>query len=127
MFGIILISHGNLALEMLNSVKMIMGDIENIEVLTLMPEDDPAMIESSIKDIISKSEGGSYIIAADLYGGSPSLNAVKTLSENVSMVTGMNLPMIIELISQRNSGAAFKDAVNAAVNAAKDGVILCNI
>lgn len=126
MFGIILISHGKLALEMLNSVKMIMGDIENIEVLTLMPEDDPAIIENSIRDIVSKARDENYIIAADLYGGSPSLNAVKTLSKNVSMVTGMNLPMIIELISQRNSGAEFTDAVNSAVNAAKDGVILCN-
>lgn len=96
---LILISHGNLCLELKKSVEMIMGPQEEIYAVTLQPEEGQAEFLQKFKETIADID--EFVVFADLYGGTPCNVAAKMLlsGSNFKLYTGMNMAMIIDYLN----------------------------
>lgn len=95
----ILASHGPFAKAALASAEMIVGKQENVDVLEVGFDTTLDGMKGEIIEIIEKNAEEEYIIFCDILGGTPFNASIKVLHEfsNLSIVTGFNLPMLIEL------------------------------
>lgn len=97
-------THGEFGKSLVESAKMIAGEIENVTVLSLHREDSP---EDYFKRAVEKTKNfvGKTICLVDLFGGSPCNTALR-LSQTMDMeiIAGLNLPLFIELYSQMTIG-----------------------
>jgi PTS system mannose-specific IIA component len=106
MIGGVIVSHGKLAEELLNALTIIIGEAVNIEAISIGWYDD---VEESKKKI-SKSlkrvdQKNGVVIFTDMFGGTASNLSFSFLkNDQVEIITGVNLPMLIKFLSlQRNS------------------------
>ena len=95
---IFLVSHGKLAEGMANALGMLVGNVEDVSAMGLMPGESPADIAAAIEKTARENPEDRILILADLLGGSVS-NAVTRLAllPNVRLVNGMNLAAVIGL------------------------------
>ncbi len=107
MVGIIVASHGQLAEGFMDALEMIMGPQEKITALALEPEMGPEDYREKLKKAAQDLETpDGVLIMADLFGGTPSNASAYLLdSENppIEVVTGVNLPMLLEIANMRGS------------------------
>lgn len=102
MVGIVLASHGGMAKGMLESAEMIMGEQEQIRALALNPQDDPLSLSEKMKEAAKAVDtGDGVILLVDLMGGSPSNASAYLAQEGIPVITGMSLPMLLELLGMR--------------------------
>lgn len=102
MIGIILISHGGMADGMMTSGPMLYPDFEQVDCLTLWHADNPDEFQEKLEAKIKAVDSGDGVfILADMMGGTPSNRAIYSLSPKVRMLSGMNLPMLLSLLSAR--------------------------
>jgi PTS system mannose-specific IIA component len=114
MFNILIVAHGNLAEELMNSSKMIVGEQDGIYALGLQSNEGIDEFGTRIDNLFRQiySDNG-VLILADLFGGTPCNTVIlKILSkfDRVEMITGANLSMVIEATANRN--ATLKGAVD---------------
>lgn len=103
MTGLILVTHAGLAGALLKSAEMIVGSIECCEKVEVGTTDIPDEIMSKVVAAVEKTSGDGAIIMTDLFGGTPSNMAMSFLKDGqVEVVTGANLPMVVEFCSKRN-------------------------
>jgi len=105
MIGGIIISHGKLAEEILNALTIILGEAPNIEAISIGwyddVEDSKKKISQSLKRINQKN---GVVIFTDMFGGTPSNLSFSFLKDNqVEIITGVNLPMLIKFVSLQRS------------------------
>ncbi|RHM63203.1 PTS sugar transporter subunit IIA [Coprobacillus sp. AF33-1AC] len=124
MTKIILASHGELSKGMLDSVKMIVGDLaKNVETFSLYPGANPGDYADKLKKEISSSNE-KYIIICDIKGGSVYNALVQTCTyDNVDIFSGMNMNLVLEIVLAVSSGNI---DLNAILSHAKDGITLKN-
>ena len=117
MIGLVLVTHGRLAAEFIVAMEHVVGPQEAIEAVCIGPDDDMELRRKDIAEAIAKVElGQGVIILTDLFGGTPSNLAISLMkSENVEVIAGVNLPMLIRL-----EGARKTLGVRAAVAAARE-------
>ncbi|MPN29212.1 PTS system mannose-specific EIIAB component [bioreactor metagenome] len=125
MLGIVLISHGKMAEGMVDSAKLFFGEtIEQLAYVTLRMEDNPDDFQNTLTEAIKEVDGGEgVIVLADLLGGTPSNRAAYLASENVQVITGMNLTMFLELLGLRLSGAV---DINSLIETGQNGIVSLN-
>jgi len=94
------VTHGRLAIELLNAAEAIVGDLQNIAAVSIGWHDDVGMASSMVEKGIRRVDAGSgVLILTDMFGGTPTNIASTFLDEGViEVVTGVNLPMLIKLI-----------------------------
>lgn len=117
MLGIVLVSHGNLAKEMLSVTEHVVGKQTGVECVGINVEDD---VELKRHEILEKTSavdtGDGAVVITDMFGGTPSNLALSIMEErNIEIISGMNLPMLVKLIRMR--GEKMEDAVVAAQEA----------
>lgn len=117
MLGIVLVSHGNLAKEMLSVTEHVVGKQVGIECVGINVEDD---VELKRHEILEKTSmvdtGDGVVVITDMFGGTPSNLALSIMEErNIEILSGMNLPMLVKLIRMRDE--KLEDAVVAAQEA----------
>jgi PTS system mannose-specific IIA component len=105
MIGGIIVSHGKLAEELLNVLTIILGEAPNIEAISIGWYDDveesKKKISRSLKRVDQKN---GVIIFTDMFGGTPSNLSFSFLQDNeVEIITGFNLPMLIKFVSLQRS------------------------
>ena len=120
MIGGIIVSHGKLAEELLNALNIILGEVVNIDAISIGWYDD---VEESKKKIsqslqaVNKKNG--VLIFTDMFGGTPSNLSFSFIKDNrIEIITGVNLPMLIKLASIR-AEMSLSDAVEAAREAGR--------
>jgi len=125
MIGIVLISHGNMAVGMMDSAKLFFGDeIEQLTYVSLKMEDNPDDFQASLAKAIDEVDSGEgVIVLADLMGGTPGNRAAYLLNEKVQVITGMNLTLFLELLGRRLSGAVDIDEL---MQIGRDGIVSLN-
>lgn len=105
MVGIILASHGEFANGILQSSEMIFGKQQDVQAVCLYPNEGPDDFRKKLEDAIATlSDQNQVLILCDLWGGTPfnqSSALIKGHEDTWGIVTGMNLPMIIEAYGQR--------------------------
>lgn len=125
MIYIILASHGELANGMLNSVQLLAGPQKNIATLMLKPGNS---LEAFTKELSSKIQEKAQtfdhvLVLTDLFGGSPSNSAIIAMKDlSFQCITGMNLPMILEAVLDRNQNIEFDEYIKKIKSAGKNGI-----
>lgn len=101
----VIVTHGQLATELLAAAEMIIGPIAHIAAISIGWHDDVDVARAEIEGAIKRvSEGGGVLILTDMFGGTPTNIASMFFVEGeVEVVTGVNLPMVIKLASQIES------------------------
>ncbi|MDQ0361412.1 mannose/fructose/sorbose PTS transporter subunit IIA [Breznakia pachnodae] len=125
MVGIILASHGGLAEGVLNSGEMIFGQQENIKAVSLEPSEGPENIKEKMETAIKTFENQDEVLfLVDLWGGTPfnQANGLIKGHDNWVIVTGLNLPMLIETFSAIMSMEKAKEIATHILSVARDGV-----
>ena len=120
MAKIILASHGGLSQGMLDTVKMIIGDMaDGIETYSLLPGANADDFAGELKAKI-EADSEKYILVCDVLGGSVCNALVQlTVNERVTVLTGMNLPLVIELTVANRMGDVDLDGI---LQTGKDGI-----
>lgn len=108
MVGILIVTHGNLGLELLKSAELIVGKQNNTLALGLFHGDNIDDFKKRVMKYIKNLDEGEGVLAfTDLYGGSPSnviaMNLREIQSIKFECITGVNLPMILEALTMRGS------------------------
>ena len=103
MIGVVIVSHSNIASEFLSVLEHIVGKQENIEAISIFPHEDVEKKRVEIiKAIKSVDQKKGVIVLTDMFGGTPSNLAISVMDEeNVEVVAGVNLPMLIKISSLR--------------------------
>jgi PTS system mannose-specific IIA component len=103
MIGIVIVTHCNLGQELIRSAEFITGKFRQARAVSLNPEDQEGALRGKIAEAIEKVDtGGGVILLTDMFGGTPSNICLSFLTDGkVEVVTGVNLPMLIGLISKR--------------------------
>ena len=99
MIGVVVVTHGQLATELLNAAETIVGDLPRFAAVSIGWHDDTADARTEIEQAIARvDEGAGVLILSDMFGGTASNLAMSFLSQgNVEVITGVNLPMLIKL------------------------------
>ena len=120
MIGLLLVTHGCLANDFVAAMEHVVGAQTNVATVCIEPEDD---IEKRREDILEAVEivdtGSGVVILTDMFGGTPSNLAISAMARgNVDVIAGINLPMLIKLVSVRET-KPLAEAVVAAQDAGK--------
>ncbi len=99
MVGFVIVTHGKLADELINTAKQIVGDLEGIKGVSIRPASSPEKARGDILKAIKSLDGmDGILILTDLFGGTPSNLSISFLEDKkVEVVTGVNLPMMLKL------------------------------
>jgi PTS system mannose-specific IIA component len=106
MIGLVIISHGRLAAELLLSAEMIIGPLEKTASVNIDRQMSPDTAEKELRAAvtITGADQDGVIILTDLFGGTPTNLSVEFLAGGqVEIVTGVNLPMVLKCASGRLS------------------------
>lgn len=126
MVGIILASHGQFAAGIKQSGEMIFGQQNQVEVVTFMPEEGPNDLHQHLMAAIAKLDPNAPVLfLVDLWGGSPfnQANAIyEKHQDEWAIVTGLNLPMLIEAYGLRLSMNSAQEIAAKLVQAGRQGV-----
>jgi PTS system mannose-specific IIA component len=100
MIGIVVITHGGVAEELVNAARNIVGEIPAIAAVSIGWSDDPSAANAAIERGLA-AVGGAALVLTDMFGGTPTNLSLPFLSEKVEIVTGVNLPMVIKASALR--------------------------
>ena len=117
MIGLVLVTHGRLAVEFITALEHVVGPQTGIEGVCIDADDDMEQRRGEIAEAIARvNEGEGVIILTDLFGGTPSNLAISLMKDTgIEVIAGVNLPMLIRL-----EGARKVMGVRAAVAAARE-------
>ena len=126
MVGIILASHGEFANGIFQSGSMIFGEQADVKPCTLMPSEGPEDVRKKMEDAIASFENQKEVLfLVDLWGGTPFNQASALLDgheDKWAIVTGLNLPMLIETYASRMSMETAHEIAAHVLQTAKEGV-----
>jgi PTS system mannose-specific IIA component len=103
--GVVVVTHGQLATELVNSAEMIVGDLPHFAAVSIGWHDDVDQAREEIGRAIARvaasapgeGEHASVLVLTDMFGGTPANLGVTFVSDGVEVMTGVNLPMLIKL------------------------------
>lgn len=128
MKGILIISHGNLAEGMRDTLELFLGKIEQLDTVTLSAGQDISDFRDKLSDRIEQLDtGDGVVIFCDLAFGTPANIAARLLGETeykgrIQIIAGMNLPLILEYSQLRSENVDFNDMITVG----KDGMMNLN-
>lgn len=120
MIGMVLVTHGRLADELLGALEHVVGEQEQAATVCIQPDDD---MEQRRLDILAAIEavdsGDGAVVLTDLFGGTPSNLAISVMNETrIEVIAGANLPMLVQLARVRKT-MELVDAVREAQDAGR--------
>lgn len=123
MIGILIVTHGKFGHELLKSTELIIGKQNNVLTLGLEHGDSIEKLHQEVKTSIEKlDEGDGVLVLTDLFGGSPSNVAAANMEElNFHSLTGVNLPMLVEVLTMREY-VDIEELVDSAFKAGCEGI-----
>lgn len=105
MIGVVVVTHGQLATELVNAAETIVGDLPHFAALSIGWHDDVQDARDELGAAIARVQGPEgVLVVTDMFGGTPSNLGITFLDkQKVEVVTGVNLPMLIKLSSLRDA------------------------
>lgn len=103
MLGLLVLSHGRFAEELVNAARKIVGEIESFQALSMEWDADVEEATRRVDEAIQKvDQGQGVLVLTDMFGGTPT-NLAMSLHEKdeIEIVTGVNLPMLIKFVNLR--------------------------
>ena len=101
--GLLVVSHGTLAGELVDAVRRIVADVDALEAVSIGWDVDMEEAGRRIQEAIARVDRGSgVLVLTDMFGGTPSNLALSLLEPGrIEVVTGVNLPMLIKCVNLR--------------------------
>jgi PTS system mannose-specific IIA component len=121
----VIVSHGQVASELLSAAETIIGNIRHITAVSIGWHDDVEAAKNEIRRAIERvSEGAGVLLMTDMFGGTPTNIASMFLQAGESeVVTGVNLPMVIKLASQQG-GESLEEVARLVRDQGRQGIYL---
>lgn len=123
---IIVATHGEMANGIIHSVELIMGKQECLHALAAYTQDCMDFhlkLKQLVEDLVKESE---VFILTDLLGGSVNNEAISMLpSDNVHIIAGVNIALLIQLLENREEGSA-DTVIQKSIQGAKEAIVYCN-
>ena len=103
--GVVVVTHGQLAVELVNAAEAIVGDMAHVQAVSIGWHDDVEQARQEIGQAIARvATPAGTLVLTDMFGGTPSNLAVTFLvPDRVEVVTGVNLPMLLKLATLRRA------------------------
>ena len=103
MIGIVLVTHGRLAIEFRAALEHVVGPQDQIEAVTIGPDDDVDRRRRDIIEAVKQVDSGDgVVILTDMFGGTPSNLSISVMNQpRVEVLAGINLPMLVKLAKVR--------------------------
>ena len=107
MIGVVVVTHGQLATELVNAAETIVGDLPNFSAVSIGWHEDVQDARDAIAAAIERvRQPGGVLIATDMFGGTPSNLGITFLEQDkIEVVTGVNLPMLIKAASLKEAAS----------------------
>jgi PTS system mannose-specific IIA component len=120
MIGVVIVTHGKLAHEFRAALEHVVGPQEQIETISIGPNDDLDERRSDMLTALERVDsGGGVVVLTDMFGGTPSNLAISAMDhDNVEVIAGVNLPMLVKLASVRGE-CGLDDAITQAQEAGR--------
>ncbi|RJF55765.1 PTS mannose transporter subunit IIAB [Serratia inhibens] len=123
--AIIIGTHGTAAEQLLKTTEMLLGEQDNVAFIDFVPgENAETLIEKYNLKISELDTSGGVLFLVDTWGGSP-FNAASRIAvdkENHEVVTGVNIPMLVETFMARDDNPGFDELVALALETGREGV-----
>ena len=118
MIGLIIITHGNLAIELKNSLENIIGPQKNIETVCIGYDDDVDKRKEEVKELITEVDRGEgVILLTEMFGNTPSNLLISLIEKSrIEMIGGINLPLLVKIGSLREN-TNIEEVIKSAVEA----------
>jgi PTS system mannose-specific IIA component len=115
MIGLVIVTHGRLAVEFRAALEHVVGPQSQIEAVTIGPDDNGEQCRKNIIEAVKRVDTGDGVaILTDMFGGTPSNLAISVMSRpKVEVLAGINLPMLVKLAKVRGE-SSLPEAVAAA-------------
>ena len=99
MIGVVVVTHGQLAIELVNAAEMVVGDLPQFTAVSIGWHDDVNDAREEIVQAIDRVRGDQgVLLLTDMFGGTPSNLGMTFLeTDRIEVITGVNLPMLIKL------------------------------
>ena len=123
MIGVVVVTHGQLATELVNAAETIVGDLPHFLAVSIGWHEDVQDAREAIATAIDKvQQPGGVLLMTDMFGGTPS-NLVITFLEKdkIEIVTGVNLPMLLRTVCYRQE--PLEALVTRALSGASQGIM----
>ena len=126
--GGVVISHGQVANELVAAAEAVVGEISHVTAVSIGWHDDVEIAKSEIERAIEKvSEGNGVLLLTDMFGGTPTNIAAMFLkSDEIEIVTGVNLPMVIKVAST-NSEMTLRELAKEVEDQGKESICQAGI
>jgi len=127
MIGGIIVSHGKLAEELLNALTIILGEVVNMEAISIGWYDDVEESKKKVNQSLKRvNQKNGVVLFTDMFGGTPSNLSFSFLKDNqVEIITGVNLPMLIKFVSLQRSNN-IKEVAKKVVEQGKKNIHLAS-
>ncbi len=102
--GIVILSHGPMAVSMIDSAALILGSVENIAAFALEEGDDSSAFGDAFTNAIRAFDAGALVLI-DLFGGTPCNQLLYHCRQehlNIEALTGVNMPMLLDAVTSRS-------------------------
>ena len=120
MIGVVIVTHGKLAHEFRAALEHVVGPQEQIETISIGPNDDLDVRRNDMLSALTRVDTGKgVVVLTDMFGGTPSNLAISAMERsNVEVIAGVNLPMLVKLASVRGE-CALEEAITQAQEAGR--------
>lgn len=125
MFGIVITGHGSFANGLQEAIELCLGVFKDIKYITYREGDTLEIFKEKLKSSIDELPYEDILLITDIQKGTPyniSTSLKETLTKNIEILYGCNLPMIIEAIEERNNNSNFQNAIENIINSGKNGI-----
>lgn len=125
MIGVLLVSHGRLGQQLLDTVTSMLGELSlATEVIGVHGEDDPDERAREAMDAAARVDsGGGVLVLTDAFGSTPSNIANRLAADNRRMVAGVNLPMLVRIYNYPE--LTLQEMAGSAIEGGRGGVVPC--
>ena len=127
MIGLLVITHCQLAKELLEAAEFIVGAINAVEHVSIdASKDSKKLLEIIEKKMDTLDQGQGVLVLTDMFGGTPSNLALSFLDrDSIEVVTGINLPMVIAVANSRE-GHSLSEVAQMAKTAGRRSISLAS-
>lgn len=123
--GIVVAAHGELSDSLVGTARLIIGELPAVETVNLDPTMNlESMVEALRSAIQAANSPDGTLLLLDLFGGTP-CNAAALLMQELAClaITGVNLPMLLEVILLRETSESIQELANIAKQAGNSGIV----
>lgn len=124
MIGIVVVTHGQLAEELVRAARTIVGEIPEIAAVSIGWGDDVAAARAAVERALAELGAQGALLLTDMFGGTPTNVALSYLAPGVEIVTGVNLPMLIKVSTHRDG--ALGDLARLAREQGRDSIAVAS-